>query len=411
MGRKFWWVLIIGVLLRLILAASSYHSDIAALDFAGRVMASGHILNFYDFLSSLPKNDPILKIYPPSLFNYPPAIYFFFVGPSLLASLTGQSVNSLFIFDVQKVLGNFQLNLHLLLLKLPYLIFDLPIAFLLMRFFDSPRKKFLAFTFWLLNPVNLYVTYLVGQFDIIPTFFVVAALTLRKRLFWSAILLGIGASFKIYPLFLLIFLALLAGSFTKRLLIILLGVLPYFLTFLPFLPSPGFRSTALLANQTLKSLYAQIPLSGGESIILFPAFLILFYLIFLYQKTNLKFLWQRFFLILLLFFIFTHYHPQWFLWLTPFFILDLIQSNFKNTLPQLLSLLSFIGLLFFFDPGLTTRLFSPVFPVLYDSPSLWGLLRPSIDPNFIRSVLQTLFVGGALYLIYYYFPKDQVLKS
>ena len=186
--------------------------------------------------------------------------------------------------------------------------------------------------------------------------------------------------------------------------IIAIGILPYILVILPFLPSCGFRSTALVANQTLKSLYTQIPVSGGESIMLFLAALIFFYLIYLRKKILPQFLWQRFFVILLLFFTFTHYHPQWFLWISPFFILVLIKSGFKHVLATLIALFSFIGLLFFFDSGLTLGLLCPIFPNLYNAPSLWQILNLSPDYNFFRSILQTIFAGSALYFIYYYFP-------
>lgn len=415
MNRIIWLILILGILVRLILSSISFHPDVQALSFGAYIVDQGKILNLYDYLPNLPQNDPILKSYPTYFFNYPPAIYFFQGFFSLIfTNFVSSNFVHDFLFNFPKTLGQIELNFYLIFLKLPYLIFDLAIVFLMLKLFNSPKNRILAFSFWMFNPVNLYATYLMGQFDIIPTFFVILSLYFihqNTKLFslssltLSAIALGLGSSFKIYPLFLIIPLASLASDWRGKIKIILIGPFVYGLTILPFLFSKGFRSTALVAGQTLKSFYAQIPVSGGESIVLFFAALIFFYLLFLYIKTNNEELWQRFFIILLLFFIFTHYHPQWFLWITPFFIFDIIRSRLQHLLIGGIAFFSFLGLLFFFEPSLTLGLFSPVFPFLYNSPSLWQILHINPDTNLSRSFLQTIFAGSALYLIYCYFPK------
>lgn len=412
MMTRVWVVVILGVVLRFILASASFHPDIRHFDLAGRIINEGNIFNFYDYLPNLSPQEAALRGYPADIsdypFNYPPAIYFFHsLFTSVFNNFFSQSFLNQFLFDLPKVLGSFELNLHLLLLKLPYLVFDLLTAFFLMKLFESSKDKFLALVLWVFNPINLYATYMMGQFDVIPTFFVVLALTLavKNNLLWSSLALGIGAAFKIYPLFFLVPLVVLTKGWWNRGKIILFGVVPYSLSALPFLSSPGYQASALVANQTLKSFYAQIFISGGESVILFLVALTFFYLLFIHSRSEGKFLWQRFFIILLLFFIFTHYHPQWFLWITPFFILGLINTNFKHLLPVSLSLISFLGLLFFFDPSLTVGLLSPIWPNLYFLPSIWQLLNLNVDYTLLRSLLQTIFVGAALYFIYCYFPK------
>ena len=80
MTKKIITVLVIGILIRFFLAFSTYHSDVQPFYFAGEVIAKGNVLNFYDYLRNLPSSDPILKIYPTDLFNYPPLVYFF-LGP------------------------------------------------------------------------------------------------------------------------------------------------------------------------------------------------------------------------------------------------------------------------------------------------------------------------------------------
>lgn len=409
MIKYFWIILIIAVFIRLIISPVTYHSDIQPFDLAGYVLQKGNILNFYDYLPNLPKNDPVLSVYPSNLFNYPPAVYFFLGFCSIITTFfMNTSFHYDFLFNFKDTIGNPFLFIQLTLLKLPYFIFDLLGAYFFSKLFEKDREKTLAFSLWLFNPVNLYATYMIGQFDIIPTFFTVASLYFaKKKLFISALMLGLGGAFKIYPLFLLIPLMSFTSSWVMRLKIAAIGVSVYIITILPFIFSSGFRQTALLAGQTLKSFYAQIPVSGGESIILFLAAIAFLYLIFLSKKTILGNLWTRYFLILIVFFIFTHFHLQYFLWITPFLLIDIIKRGWVSLPAILLIFISFIGMIFFFDQGLSVGLFAPINPSLYQGVTIWQLLAINPDINFSRSILQTLFSGALLFYMYLYFPKEE----
>jgi len=249
---------------------------------------------------------------------------------------------------------------------------------------------------------------MMGQFDIIPVFFTIASLYFavkKKRIFLSSFMLGLGISFKIYPLLFLIPLAFTKNKWVDRIKVCVIGVLPYLFCILPFIGSKGFRTTALLAGQTTKSMYAVLPISGGESIIIYMAAVLFIYIAFLYSTNSIDQLWSKYFLLMLLFFIFTHYHPQWFLWITPFLILDLIESKLKSLPLILLSFLSWIGLVIFFDPGLSTQLFAPLIPHLKNLPGIWQILGINININLARSYLQTIFVAVGFYYLYKYFPK------
>lgn len=416
MKYKNWLIIIIvlAVLVRLVLSPITYHSDIQPFDLAGYVLSRGNVLNYYDYLPNLPDNSKILQVYPRNLFNYPPAVYTFLGANSLVWTFPiNTNFHEQFLFNVRESFSNPLIYLHLLLLKIPFAIFDFLTAFVLMRLFSSQKQKLLVLALWLFNPVNIYVTYMIGQFDIIPVFFTIFSLFLArnerpKNLYLAAISLGLGGAFKIYPLFLLIPLCTMTSSWWMRTKILFLGILPYVLIMLPFLPSVGFRQTALLAGQTLKSFYAQIPISGGESLILFLVATLFVYFIFLSQTLHFEDLWKRYFLVLLIFFIFTHFHPQYFLWITPFFIFDLIYNRFKNLIVILVILFSYIGMTFFFDLGLTVGLFAPLNPSLYNLPTLTIILNYPLDVNFIRSLLQSVFAAGCFYYLYCYFPKTNL---
>jgi len=413
--------LILGLALRLILGFSTYHSDIVPFDFAGKLISQGNIKNFYDYLWELPEEHPVLNVYPRNLFNYPPLPYFFLGGMSAITTgFFDPILHENFLIDFASVLGDIRTNWLLLILKLPYLIFDLGIGFVLMRFFKKEKEKILAFALWIFNPVNLYATYMIGQFDIIPTFLSLLALffVLKNKggekffyLFLAAVMLGLGAGFKIFPILFIVPLSLLRKDWIGRITTASIGFFVYFLVSFPFIFSQGFRRTALLAGQTTKSFYAQIPISGGESIILFLVSVVFFYFIFLYKNPNFKNLWKYFFIMLMIFFIFTHFHPQWFLWITPFIVIDLVKSRFRHILLYVAVFVSYLLMITFFDPGLSIGLFSPINKNLYIAPGFWQTLNLNLDINTSRSILHSILVGVFSYLIYYHFPRQKNKKS
>lgn len=410
--KKFIFIILtIGIVLRIVLSMTTYHSDVIPFDFAGKVISSGNITNFYDYLWSLPEDDRILTVYPRNLFNYPPLPYFFLGGFSLLTTwIVDSNVHDNFVLNFKETLGNPQLNLLLLLLKLPYFIFDIALAYLLMSFFKEEKEKKLAFALWIFNPITLYATYMIGQFDIIPVFLSIAALymVVKKNNFtFAAILLGIGAGFKIFPLLFMVPLALTKTNFWERVKLLSISVVAYLLSAYPFILSKGFRMTAALANQTTKSFYAQIPISGGESVILFLVAVLFAYIVFYYRKTQVEELWKRFFVMILVFFVFTHFHPQWFLWTMPFFVIDLVKTKLKHWPLFLGLLITFVGMVTFFDSGLSLGLFAPINSNLYNLPDFWKVIGVNLDVNASRSLLHSIFVGISAYYIYYYFPKEE----
>lgn len=413
--NKFAIILIVGILLRLLISPFTYHSDIQVFDLGGYVLSKQPPFSFYDYLPNLSNQNEISKTFNNFNFNYPPAVHFFLGSFAIPVTLiVGEEFRFVFLTDIRNTLGSPALFIHLLTLKLPYLIFDLSIAFLLMKLFQEKKEKFLILCLWIFNPVNIYATYMMGQFDIIPTFFSVLALYLitlsqsSKYSYFASLSLGIGAAFKIYPLFFLPLLFVIKKGFSDRLKIFLLGLFPYILLILPFLSSAGFKTSALLANQTLKSFYAAIPISGGESILLFPLLLIFLYIYFFVKGIPRENLWNALLVVLLSFFIFTHFHPQWLLWVTPFLAIHLMRSKFESIIPLSLILLCWFASLFFFDPGLTLGLFSPIAPALYDSASIWQILGINVDYNFSRSIIQSIFVAASFYYFYSFFSKKNL---
>lgn len=403
MKAKYLIFILLGLVLRIVLSFSTFHPDIRAFQLGGQLVADGNILNLYDYLSKLSPDSKIIKIFATDLFIYPPLVYFFHgIFNFIFDKIFGFTFINSFLIENKYTFGNILFNYHLLLLKLPYLIFDALGGVYLLKLFNNKSQKWLALMFWIFNPLTLYATYMMGQFDLIPAVFTIIALyySNNKRFFLAAFFLGFGIAFKIYPLFLLIPLAFFGKTLIKKVTIFLIGLLPYIVTTFPFIFSHGYRSNALAAGQTFKSLYAQLPISGGESIFYFLFILIIFYLYFYYHQIKVEKLWKINLIVLLIFFIFTHAHPQWFIWLVPFAIIDLVENFPKKNLLYLLLLFSFFASLFFFNSSQTVALFAPIWPHLYESTTIWKTLGLKVDYNFGRSIIQTIFASSAVYLIY-----------
>lgn len=403
--RILWVLIIVSIVLKLLLMPITYHSDIQPFDLAGYLFRNGVGLDFYDYLPRQSAESRILKVYPSNLFNYPPAVYFFLGGVDNLATIvTSIEVRERFIFDVKNSFGDWRVNLHLFLLKLVYVPFDVGIALILWKMTEK-KYKLWVLGLWLLNPVVIFGIYMMGQFDVIPAFLTMFAVywlknrSDRKAIWVAAIILGIGAAFKIYPLLLLPVIAGFRSSVWQKAGLIMVGFGVYVMAILPFIFSGGFRATALVAGQTTKSLYAQIPLSGGESVIIYIAALVFVYLMFMVYQTTIQNMTSRMTIVLLIFFALTHFHPQWFLWIVPFLILDLVESKFRSLWPLIVIVLSWFGSLWFFDSGMTIGMFSPVWPDLYNSLSVWQLAGISPDVNFFRSILASIFFGAIVAIL------------
>jgi len=403
------WILI-GLAIRLILMPFTIHPDIRALDFGAFLISQkAQFLTFYDYLSTLSKASPLVNIYGLDLFIYPPLAY---LTPALfmfiLSPFYNFSANDVFLGDMTKIFQTAEIFKIAFLLKLPYLLFDFLVAFLLLKIFRT--KGMQAFKIWMLNPVTLYATFAIGQFDIIPVLLIVASIlmTLKNKKWLAVIMLGIGGAYKLFPLlFLPIFVLLLDKNFWIRLKLLVVGLLPYLLVITPYLLfSPMYRQAAFLARQTEKMLFMKLPLSGAEYLSVFMVgyfFLLIVAARVKFQKDN---FWRFGFVLLLLFFGVTHYHPQWFLWLTPFLLWAWLTYGVKYRSLIILLFSCWLILTLFFENSLHIGLFSPVWPELLNVKGLTELTSRFYDPFLIKSLIRSLFAGTAAFLIWRLFLPE-----
>jgi hypothetical protein len=102
------------------------------------------------------------------------------------------------------------------------------------------------------------------------------------------------------------------------------GFLVYLLGILPYFHLDSYRYYALFADQIGKSTFAGISIASGTQI---PWFFIAYlFALYLYwqQKINST---NTYLAVILSSLVFTHFHPQWLVWITPVFIFYIIKNN------------------------------------------------------------------------------------
>ncbi len=394
--------LLVGLLIRFLVMPFTIHPDLRALSFGAYLLSFTGNFHLYDYLSSLAATNNVGIVYGGGAFTYPPAVFFFqgafmfllkpFYGPMFGFWLQNNFLNSLLDPSIFK---------YLFLLKLPYLLFDLSLAFLLTFLFVSHKDKALAFKLWMLNPVAIYASFAIGQFDIIATFFTIAALILaqRKKIILAALMLGFGAAFKIYPLFLLPILAVFYAKDIKKVVgIFIAGLAPLALSIMPFLNSLNFKNTVLGSEQSQRIMAAGFNFGQDKGLYLFFLLLGVLCLNIYLNKKGIEDLWKYFLATLALFFALSFFHPQWFVWLTPFLIIYYIKS--RNKFYPILLFVLYLCLLVFFENSLTLGLFSPINSLFSSLPSIASLINPIYNADRLRNIIFSFFAATTFYFLY-----------
>jgi hypothetical protein len=262
------------------------------------------------------------------------------------------------------------IHLFLFLGKIPFLVCDFAIAYLLYQLFDDRKKSSLALKFWMINPLGIYTSYIFGQFDIIPTVFVVVSLYFaKKRRYYASFLsLGIGASFKLYPLLFTIPLAIIVSkgeSKMKLLKYLSCSFIPYAIPMIPYMwPGIILQTTAAPGAAFLLNFKIHIFYFDW----LYP-YVILYGLIVLYayyhDNWSFEETWKLLLVILLLYFSTSHFHPQFFVWITPFIALWLAHER-RIALLHAGQVLCFFIYTFYWGRPMAMYLFAPINSTFFD---------------------------------------------
>jgi len=395
-GSRMQTLIIFGLVLRLLLAPfSSDPNDIQVLYIVTNNLLAG------------------LNVYTTNSFSYPPLwayigfpvfrVVSFFASPKLF----GVRVDTLNVSESWRFPPIITSPLFNLLSKLPLLIADLLIGLIIYSIVKEKRDEKLAkisFLLWFFNPLVIGIDAVQGQFDVLPALMTVFSfcLFLRRNYFASGIAIGLGALFKVYPIFLVpLYLFSVAAMESKEggafervkeiffgCLKFVLGMLVSFALFLVPLLNSNFIHDVFARTQTLSSVGGLTPFavvllprldwllqffasnSAMVSLVLTATCLAAIVLIglisFQGRKDFLKaFVFAHIAVILTIYVTSLNVNPQYGLWVLPFLILSygLYRDNYyKTTVLSISALVFLIGLVgpsFFYPVSVYTPFLNP----------------------------------------------------
>ncbi len=336
-------VVVVAILIRIFVAATTFHVDLNAFVLASNYINRGNIFTFYDSVRLLPQDNKIKQVYTDKIFNYQPLSY---LTPSLFYLPLPRST------DLRSLLSTSRPFEPLLIFyKFPFIVFDLLAALFIARLAKEAATKKKLQLHWLFNPIAIFVSSVMGQSDMMVVFFILLALiSIREeKIYSAAVFTAISALFKPVGLLLLplIALSVLQGSFTKSVKNLSLGVGVYLAGILPYLFSISYRTYALYSEHTGKTTFSGISIASGTTI---PWFFIAYTtIVVLILKRRLS-LFDGFGLALAGSLVFSHFHPQWFVWLMPWLIAKTVGPKLSSL--YIFALASWVLILLSFDYSL-----------------------------------------------------------
>ena len=380
----FYKLILAAIIFRLFLAAFLYHPDLKTQYFHGQFLTKG-VFNIYDYL-----NINRFNLGYSDTFNYPPLAYVFFGSHYAVSQLLlGNNLDAWINDWSADYLFRPGLFTNLLILKLPYLIFDLLTLYFLTKLITHNQK--LITILWLYNPVSWYAIYAIGQFDILPVLATVLTLYFIKnqKFALAGLMLGIGAAFKTYPILLLPALFIVIPKLKDKIISTILG-LGIWIIGLLFNGSLG----SLQSGLTMRILALGIPVSGSQSILLFP---FVYFLALWYLFKNPKNIIWFFFSVTVSVITFSQFHFQWVLWSMPFLTI-LVFKQRSLIIPAIgFITLAFAHQLLLNDQYSLIALFSPINPYLAGIPSIPNLIKFPLD--LVNTFIQTGIFASGIYLI------------
>ena len=401
-------IFLIGLLIRLVVMPFTGHWDIRGINYAVHNLPFKGITNVYEVAANGPVEYFVNVNFGRDYFIYPPLNYFTLGGIQwLLKPFYGSEFVSWiegYGNDLRQVVTHPHVWRYLFLMKLPYLVPDVAMLLLLTKFFVKATDKTKVMKYWWLNPIVIYLPYVWGQFDIIPTFFMTwgVYLGMRDRPYHAAALFGIAASYKNYPLMLLPFLAIVLGkNLWQMVKLCLTGLLPFILTTLPFWGHEFFRKTVLFSWQSQKMLDFLWPISSTEGV--YP-FVIGFGLLLLWTLYHLqgqkKMLMSPLVIALFWYYATTNFHQQWFMWILPMLVIYAVRDKSLLYISLWMVALFFLRLLEI-QANVTNELLIWLAPAFDDLPKSRYVLSLVYDIHKLRNIVDSFFMATALFVSWY----------
>ena len=379
------------IFLRILVAAFLFHPDNKTYNYQGSFLKKG-VFNIYTYLVENKKSLPLKDD-----FVYFPLTYFAVGGYQWIVSpILGKNFDT-WITDAgsNSVVANSNIFKYLIVLKLPYLILDIAIAFLLMQFFENKEDKKKAFVFWLFNPFTIVLIYIFSNVDIFPVVLTILAFLMikKQKLFSASLFLGLASGFKLYPLLFVPFLFLAGRNLKEKFILTATPIIIFGVIILSFI------STAFFQSALVSGLTTGIFTSDFTTLALAILF---FYAVLIDKKLNIFNYWVTLFLII---FSFTLFHIQWLLWIAPFLVILSVKKSNLSRLIFFFGILAFAIPILYQDRFMTISLFR-VYSTWYDMlPTPFTVIQKVYDPNNLIAVFHSVLAAGSLVMTYKNFKE------
>jgi len=295
----------------------------------------------------------------------------------------------------------------LFLLKIPYLIGEAILIFLIIKMVEGVELKRKVLNFLVFNPVSIFIIYIFGAGDIFFALFLVLSLYLikKQRIYLGMFFLGL-AMMKFYILILLpFFVIILSDNVLERIKLVFLGLSPLivaiissFIIGIPLAPlataphSGYIFSLALLFNHVQDKI--------------FP-FVVLYFLLFLYmfysnkRKQVMEELYRYSLIAFMIFYALSFFHPQYFFLVVPLIALQFNKIRHIGGMFILLTV-CYIVYTFHWLSDLSCRLFLPLGPDLFVSlKSPHDLIDRFMPADNFIGIFRSIFLSVSLILIYF----------
>ncbi len=221
--------------------------------------------------------------------------------------------------------------LHLLIYRLPLLVFDFVILLVLLRWLKTKHLQVL-WLYWL-SPLVLYINYFHGQLDIIPIGFLLVSLyfLFKQKWHWAMFFFALACATKTSMAIAFPFILIYGFKNKQSLLTILLYLLIFTTTFtlvqMPYLFDIFYQKMVYQNSVQTKVFDAYLTMGENKLYFIVAAYLILFARAITFVKINRNLLLLFLAFSFGVFTLFITPMQGWYIWLVPFFVYFVIQFN------------------------------------------------------------------------------------
>lgn len=311
--------------------------------------------------------------------------------------------------------------------KLPNIMADVGIGYLLYKFAKNSKHEKATLLFWLFNPFTIQISAVWGLFDPLCTFFVLCSLYLlwRRKFFLSATFLSLGVATKIYPVFFLIptliyiykekslgkslryfVICLFVGLFIFCSFLVFPGGLEFLYRLFVFKASPDWYGRNLISGLTWTNLFNAFKLNWNFPIfplIFVPSYFGLNYIFLKSQKSFDSLIACLASVLFVLYLSYTVVNPQYVFWVLPLLLYLGMKGKFSKRLYVVFSIITLVFMYGVFNP---LQFISPV--VIWEEHNfqpwsdiilqLWPVIFNGVTIGFIICLFSFVSLFSLIYL-------------